>query len=34
MTNTAISAELDRIFTNIVSGQFDKAKFRLNELAK
>jgi len=34
MTNTILSAELDRIFTNIVTGQFDKAKIQLSQLVK
>jgi hypothetical protein len=33
-TNAAISNELDSIFTNIIAGQLDKAKLRLDELAK
>ena len=34
MTNTVLSAELDRIFTNIVTGQLDKAKLQLGQLIK
>jgi hypothetical protein len=34
MTNTVLSAELDRIFTNIVAGQLDKAKLQLDQLVK
>jgi hypothetical protein len=34
LTNAVVSAELDGIFTNIVAGQLDHAKLRLNELAK
>jgi Glycosyl hydrolase family 99 len=34
MTNTYLSMELDRIFTNIVTGQLDKAKLQLGQLAK
>jgi hypothetical protein len=33
-TNAAISNELDCIFKNIIAGQLDKAKLRLDELAK
>ena len=34
MTNTFLSAQLDRIFTNIVTGQLDKAKLQLGQLEK
>jgi hypothetical protein len=34
LTNAVVSTELDHIFTNIVAGQLDHAKLRLNKLAK
>ncbi len=34
MTNTVVSTELDRIFTNIVTGQLDRAKLQLSQLVK
>jgi hypothetical protein len=34
LTNSAVSAELDRIFTNIVSGRIEVAKLQLDQLAK
>ncbi len=33
LTNAVVSAELDRIFTNIVSGQLNTAKLQLNRLS-
>jgi hypothetical protein len=33
-TNTSVSVELDRIFTNIVSGKLDAANLQLNKLTK
>jgi hypothetical protein len=33
-TNTVVSAELDCIFTNIVSGKLDAANLQLNQLIK
>jgi hypothetical protein len=34
LTNTIVSAELDRVFTNIVSGRLDDANLQLNQLIK
>jgi hypothetical protein len=34
LTNTVVSAELDDIFTNIISGQLDVAKLQLDKLSK
>ena len=34
LTNRAVSAELDGIFTNLVSGRIDVAKIQLEQLAK
>jgi hypothetical protein len=33
-TNIVVAAELDRIFTNIVSGKLDVANLQLNQLTK
>jgi hypothetical protein len=34
LTNSVVSAELDRIFTNIVSGKIEAAKLQLDQLTK